>query len=60
MYSNLYAKFRQRLCIYQKIGLWRLTERKLSQYVDKTLELISRYSKIKHICDKGVVCHDGR
>lgn len=34
--------------------------RKLSQYVGKMLELISRYSKISNICDKGEVCYDGR
>ncbi len=30
------------------------------QHLDKMLELISIYSKIKYICDKGEMCHGGR
>lgn len=43
-----------------KKRLWYFYVRKLARYLDKILELISRYSKINNICDKGEVCHDGR
>ncbi len=45
---------------YEKTVSGILFERKFAQYLDKMLELISRYSKMNYICNKGEMCYDGR